>query len=290
MHTRSPFFFPFSLRDLIEKNYPWAANPHPSASGAIGGGSGYLSAGKSRHQSSYHQSETFSCHIQKTGEDRFDEAAFIQSFRSLIEKQIIDSQCTVSAQGATGPAEFFFEYNYEDRHGRIDVGGKLVIANYRLTAEINEGSQVASPTTGSKWPFQPQGDYYVLGIRGRSSLRQNKDIVGIGSRLIKESLERRRRAGLSLHNMEYAEVFSLFRVPPEIRRAVEEKRIRLYLELNPDPWEQYEEYEQVYFLNETALRMYRDSGIELEILKTIPAAQLPRQTYRALRVLYFPAE
>ncbi|HSB09910.1 MAG TPA: hypothetical protein VLM38_10530 [Blastocatellia bacterium] len=288
LHTGSPFFDRFSLREFIEKNYPWAATRLSGVGGSIGGGSGYIGSSKS----SYHKSETFSCQIHTTGDDRFDEPKFIESFRSLIQTEIIESKATISAQGTPEPGAFYFEYSFEDIRGRVDVVGKLVIANYVLTAEISErGEGIAHPTEG-RWPIQPQGEYYVVGITEKPSARQIAGFLEIGRRLISESLESIRHplSTLRPENLQYAEVFSLFRLPPEIRRAVEEQQIKLHLELNPDPWEEYEKYEGVYFLNETAVRMYRDAGIELDVLKTISAAEMPKQCHRPLRGPYVSKE
>lgn len=53
-------------------------------------------------------------------------------------------------------------------------------------------------------------------------------------------------------------------------------------------WDRFQEYAWIFFLNKTALRMYRDAGTELEILDKISADEMPDRCYRPLRGPYVP--
>jgi hypothetical protein len=47
-------------------------------------------------------------------------------------------------------------------------------------------------------------------------------------------------------------------------------------------------YDALYFLNEAALQMYREGGIEIETMKKISIAEIPKRCNRVLGGAYFP--
>jgi len=60
------------------------------------------------------------------------------------------------------------------------------------------------------------------------------------------------------------------------------------IEQNVDMPEEYKEYEKVFFLNEVALRMYREGGIALDVLKKVSGPDMPKRCSRTLRGPYIP--
>lgn len=280
--TGSRFFDKFSLRKLLEDNYPWVRTAPSGAGGSIGGGSGFVGAGKS----SYRKSENYSCPVHLIGDDRFDEPGFIASLRSLIESEILACQAAILANGNLGQNGFYFEYKWEDISGRIDILGKLIVRNYVLNAEIHEtglGDRHLAYT--AFLDIQPQGDYHVIGVKEENS--SDQEIIETGRRMIEASVPRMRAMSKDqLRDLPYAEVFTLIRLPPDIRRALEVQQIRMNVESNFDLPEEYGGYEKIYFLNETALRMYRDAGMKLEVLKKVSAAEMPAECHRTLRGPY----
>ena len=280
--TGSRFFDKFSLRKLLEDNYTWVRTRPSGAGGSIGGGSGFVGAGKS----SYDKSEQYSCAVHLIGDDRFDEPIFMASLRSLIETETLNCQATILAKGNLGQSGFYFKYKWQDIGGRIDILGKLVVRNYVLNAEVHErglGDHHFADTAFRA--IQPQGDYHVISLKEEDSF--DKDVIETGRRMIETSVERMR--GMSrdqFRDLPYAEIWTLHRLTPDIRSALQEQRIRM--NANFDPPEEYAGYEKTYFLNETALRMYSDAGMKLEVLKKVSAAEMPIECHRTLRGPYLP--
>ena len=52
---------------------------------------------------------------------------------------------------------------------------------------------------------------------------------------------------------------------------------------------EYDQFEKVYFLNEVALRMYREAGIDFEVLKTISADEVSKMLGPSLSGPYVAA-
>lgn len=71
---------------------------------------------------------------------------------------------------------------------------------------------------------------------------------------------------------EYIDVLSIPDPPPEEFRGQLEA-----LGLSYEVPERYLGYAKVYFVNDAALRMYRENGIDLTVLETVPESELPRQ-------------
>jgi len=143
-------------------------------------------------------------------------------------------------------------------------------------------------------------DYYVIAFTPENPLARNNKFHDEGVRLIKESLQRIPR-GLSkeqAQGLEFAIVYTLLVLPPFLKEQFQNTKIgaqdgeqawqheMIGAMLNP-PLE-YRQYDQVHFLNEVALRMYREGGTNVEILKTISEGELPKGSNRTLRGPYIP--
>jgi hypothetical protein len=142
--------------------------------------------------------------------------------------------------------------------------------------------------------------YYVVAFTHENPLAQNNKFHSEGMRLIKDSIQRIPR-GLSkeqLQGVEYAIVYTLLMLPPHLRKQFQNTRIEtrdadqarqqemLTIMLNPPV--EYEQYDQVHFLNGVALRMYREGGTDFEILKMVSEVDLPEGCSRSLRGPHIP--
>ena len=118
-------------------------------------------------------------------------------------------------------------------------------------------------------------DYHVIAFTHESPLAHNNKFHYEGVRLIKDSVLRITH-GLSkgqAQDLEYAIVYTLPMLPPLLRQQfqntnieaqnIEESQRQEMINVLLNPPEEYEQYDQVYFLNEVALRMYRESGMDL---------------------------
>ena len=129
--SSSSFLSNFSLEDLVKENR--SPSGMACAKGGMGGGGGDISS-IGRHTSNY-KSSSFSCQIDPA----FDEADFMASLKTDVEKEIKGSGANVIDQGSSDPAEFYFEYREGAVRGRINISGKKGGANYySLQASIDE--------------------------------------------------------------------------------------------------------------------------------------------------------
>jgi len=142
-------------------------------------------------------------------------------------------------------------------------------------------------------------NYYVVGFTHENPLAHTNYFHNEGVRLIKDSVQRLR--GLSreqLQSLEQAVVYTLLMLPPHLRQQFQGATIReaepdrvqqqAKLDMMLNPLAEYEQYDQVHFLNEVAVRMYKEGGIDLEILGTVSEDDLPEGCNRSLRGPYVP--
>ena len=142
--------------------------------------------------------------------------------------------------------------------------------------------------------------YYVVAFTHENPLAQNNKFHSEGVRLIKESVQRIPH-GLSkeqIQALEYAIVYTLLMLPPHLRQQFQNTKIQaggtaqarqqkmIKIMLNPPV--EYEQYDQVHFLNDAAVRIYREGGTDFEILKTVSEDDLPGGCNRSLRGPYVP--
>jgi len=142
-------------------------------------------------------------------------------------------------------------------------------------------------------------NYYVVAFTHENPLAHNNYFHHEGVRLIKASIQRLR--GLTreqLQTLEQAVVYTLLMLPPHLRHQFQNAEIRVgntdrvqqqaRLDRMRNPPAAYTQYDQVHFLNEVAMRMYKEGGIDLEILKTVSEDDLPEGCNRSLRGPYVP--
>ena len=115
----------------------------------------------------------------------------------------------------------------------------------------------------------------------------------IGQRVLRESTERIMKRLLAdysgkdsvLQNLQYAEVYFWNPLPPEIKQRWKGAMgDEFYLPA------EYEPFAAVYFLNEVALKLYREAGVDFEVFKTISSDEMPRLPGPSLRGPYLPIQ
>jgi hypothetical protein len=272
----SNFYINFSVAKLIERN----SDPVGLDSGispGIGSGTGFHSSRSG--QSNYQKKESTGLQLKPEGLGKIGE--FLSSLRADVENEIVNSGAAITNAGDLEVPGCFVDYSQEGIYGRIEISGQLRERNYySLTATLSETS------TNKESPFralhgkgrQPTGTHYVVPCLAEGRRAPAQDLLTIGQRIIRESVKNigqqlladQSRSRSLMPNLEYAEVYVWSTLPAEIKQRWKEA----FGEEFEVPAE-YERFEKVYFLNEVALRMYQEAGEHLEVLKTIPAEEVP---------------
>lgn len=295
LHGSSTFYSNFSMAELVKRN-----NSLPSLSTSIGGmggggGGGCFSKVGSRGPgaglSRFHKTDSFALQLTPGGLAKADEEKFLSSLKADLQDEIVKSGALIAASGDLETPGWYVEYGEEGIHGRIEISGRHSGgAYYTLTATLSETSTSEKP-----WVFpmqktgQPTGTYYVVPFLPDDPRADTQDLLAIGQKIIRESTENIRQLLLAdqsskdslLPNLEYAEVYVWTQMPPEIKER--------WKEAMGDDFKvpaEYEQFKQVYFLNEVALRMYQQAGEDLDVLKTISADEVPEILGPALRGPY----
>ena len=290
----STFYSNFSLADLVKRNNSRLGLA--CSSGGMGGvGLGAASHSGGTKDFHYHKTETFASHITSASLVDSDEAGFIESLKAEVQDEIVRRKARVTHASDLKPAGFYFEYSEEGIQGRIEISGNVTGATYyNLTATLSETS------TSEKQPLierevrgQPTGTYYVIPVMPDEQHASSHDFLEIGRRAIKESNESARQQLLAYYSrkellfqaLEYAEVYLWEPKPPEFKQGWAES-------MGEEFWSpaEFDRYERVYFLNEVALRMYREAGAEFEILKAVSADEVAKMLGPSLRGPYFPKD
>src|SRR5258708_7874220 len=111
--------------------------------------------------------------------------------------------------------------------------------------------------------------YYVVALEHGDPLLKRHQFNEMGFQLVNESMERIaeeiRRTGDSAFtkNLKQVKTYSFGEVMPGYEERVPEWA-KAYL-----PTEEYKKFGKVYFLNELALKMYREGGVTFEINRVI---------------------
>lgn len=138
--------------------------------------------------------------------------------------------------------------------------------------------------------------YYIVAFTRDNPLSQEDKFFWLGHGLFEKSKSRLPSflSDSAVEDLEYAVVRRLTRIQqptlsqrlmlkllPKEAKQIEGKPgkdITLYFQ---SPAE-FKAYDMVYFLNEVALKMYREGEVEFEILRAIPEDQLPDQAEECL--------
>jgi hypothetical protein len=298
----STFYANFLLAELVRKNKSVFFLDHPASGMGTGGGSmvmgggggGSIGSGTARsgsRESQYQKTESYS--FQKELSREADQLEFFSSLKLGLEDEIVRSGGQVTHLEPT-LGGFSVEYIEEGIHGKIEITGEASPGNYyTLTASLAEISTSQKKPVIKREPFgrKPQGTYAVVAFLTENLEASAPDFSEIGQRALRDSVEvimQKLRADYStkdslLKSLEYAEVYSWSPMPLELKQRFEEV---MGVELNMPA--EYEQFAAVYFLNETAVKLYRDAEVVFEIWKSIPADEVPKIPGPFLRGPYLP--
>lgn len=274
----SDFYSNFSINGLVKSNTSLFARDCVGSNMGGGGGTGVAYSGGPK-ESRYHKGETFSWQLEPGRFAKSAEAEFMSLLKADVESQLTRCNACLTYGGDLMVPGFFFEYTAEGVRGRIELTGELARASlYSVTATINElsTSDMQHRISRNDLGPRPVGIYHLVAfLAGDSSALE---FVEAGRKAMKDSLERVRqmlladplRKDVLIKSLEQAEIYVLERISAEFKqRWIESMGEEL------DAPAEYDMYDKVFFLNIAALRMYREAGVEFEILKTISADELP---------------
>ncbi|HKE60159.1 MAG TPA: DinB family protein, partial [Pyrinomonadaceae bacterium] len=202
----------------------------------------------------------------------------MQALAVLVENEISHRGANVRESGKV-PSGFYAEYDDEGIQGRIELTINLSGHNtLDLRATLNETSSTQKQAViENRLPFhKPSGNYHLVRFSPEDSRATTDEFIEKGRRTIKESAEslghkmavnhsmRNDTLQALLQSIEYAEVFVWTPLSSDHKqrlRALTGQEIVVPAE--------YDQYNKIYFLNDAALRMYRDLGETFEVWKMI---------------------
>lgn len=121
--------------------------------------------------------------------------------------------------------------------------------------------------------------YHVVAFPQSNPDAEHSEFCNLGTQLLKQSASRAPKKPPVSDDVEfeYALVLSLPSIPEAVRDLLPPAHIKSLSEGGfPQRPPEYEAYQQVYFLNDAALKMYRGSGGRFEVLKKISEDELPQ--------------
>jgi hypothetical protein len=131
---QSPFFFKFSLQELVQRTKSHASLNCSARGGGGGIGTGGGGIGRESH---FHKGESFSC--QMTDDGQFEEAKFIQALKQGVEADLDESKAKIVSSDNLDATSFYFEYALEDIRGRVEISGRKGPGKYySLQADLDE--------------------------------------------------------------------------------------------------------------------------------------------------------
>ncbi len=291
-YNPSAFYANFSLPELVKRNK--SALRLEDAGGEIGGGvggsGGPLDGSRPFH---YQKSESISFQIRTYSEA--DQREFLSVLRTDLQNEIATRGAQINSERDL-VGGFQIEYSEEGIQGCIEISGKFSGATYYTV-----NARLAETSTSEKRPLvetqrmgrKPQGTYDVVAFKSDDPRASSQEFLGIAQRTIKESTEKVKqllRADYSknhfvIQNLQYAEIYSWQPLPPEIKQRWEEAMgDELYVPA------EYDRFAAVYFLNEVALKLYQQAGVDFEVFKTISQDEMPRLPGPSLRGPYLPIQ
>ncbi len=140
----SDFFIHFSLGELVKNNNsPSGILCAKRSMGGVGfgmSGIGGLLSGGDVTQTSNITHESFSCSIEPSYSDKFDEAQFISSLEKDIEDNLNKNRLKITRTENPNSSSFLFEYRKGKIKGRVEISGEMKNGYYELKAMISEKS------------------------------------------------------------------------------------------------------------------------------------------------------
>jgi hypothetical protein len=290
----STFFSNFSIVELVKKNNSRSgAICSAGGGGGVGTGSSDYSPQKDESHFVAHNSATYS--INPANLNEFDEVELIQSLRADLEKEIIDTGASVINSDYLNPSGFYIEYSDEGILGRVEVTGAFnreESFNIKVTLNEKSKSQKKPVVKKKRNEYQPVGNYYVVAFEQDNEVarmfykKMQKAVEDSRERLRQKYLANKAQGNVPEENMEQMVMYVWAPMPPQVRQYLQEMTGEEF-----EDFTEYDQYGRVYFLNELALRMYRDIGEDFEILKIITAEDVSKVPGGpAFRAYYIPKE
>jgi hypothetical protein len=185
----------------------------------------------------------------------------------------------------------------EGIEGRVEISVKLSERGCTAKATLDEtSSSTRAPVidAGRHERRKPSGDYHAVAFTPDDVRGSTNAFLDSGRVAIKAGMERLRRKLRSadpsesdsvLKGLPNAEVYVLMRLPPGMSKRVEESLGQQF-----EVPAEYDLYGRVYFLNEAALKMYREAGEIFEVLKIVSAEEVSKMASPTLRGPYLSEE
>lgn len=307
MRSTSQFFSTFSLRHALSRP---EARQDISVTGFIGGGGGASSSsgpGFAQHS----RTENFRIPLVAADRGFFKEETVLSPLKETIEKAILESGASVLYRGTIDgryySSEFFYEYEEGPIQGRLLICGKTLGDGYGLRSTLDEVGPAVLPshlrerrimerhvTLGAearadRYPAyvspQPAGTYSVIPFLQDNPWSLDDNFYYLAIALLERS---RKRLGDFVRAQH-----SPANIPVEIWAWTNNLQQLRFLgsqgpALDQAVQEEFRQYAKIFFLNEGALRMFKDATIRLNVLREISAEEMPIGCHQNIRAVYFP--
>jgi hypothetical protein len=289
----SEFFANFSLSKLVGQN-----NLQNTGSG-VGGGGGSCTfgsiGGAERSESRHSKSESHSFQADP-GRADLNTASVLATLKADLEVQLTQQGASFHQTREQDPASFTFEYDLPGISGHIEISATMGQLNScNLQAKLQERSTSTKKVAVARMTNkrEPKGNYYVVPFPRDGAPGAAQAFDEAGQKGVRSSMDRLRQKLKSemsnreaiIRGLPNVEVYVWTALPPALKEQIQE----LWGEEIQVPAE-YDQYEKVFFLNEVALRMYREIGEQFQILKIIPAAEVAKIPGPSLSGPYLPAD
>jgi hypothetical protein len=229
----------------------------------------------------------------------FDGARFMEQLRSDVEAEMVDSGLTITSKDTFGSAGFGFDYAEPGSQGRIRIICRISLdyRSFHISASLEEKRTDGNSAVWLETPWRrnpnahpPEGNYYVVTFPGDDIRAHTRRFYYRGKEALESSEERIRRLRITrssesrsaIEHLPYAEVYMWQALPADLGKPLGAAGRQFGVPA------EYEQYKIVYFLNEVALKMYRDAGEEFVVLKTVSSDKMLEIPGPQLRGPYLP--
>lgn len=307
MRSTSQFFSTFSLRHALSQN---ESGQSSFVMGIIGRGGG-TSTSSDMSFARHGRTENISIPLAVPGRSAFDETSLLSALRENIEKALIKSGAILLHQGSVNghlySSEFFYEYEEGPIQGRLTITGRMLGDGYGLRSTLDEVGPAALPghlrerrivqaemsvgvgagagVAQGYIPPKPAGTYSVIPFLEDNPWSLDDNFYYLALALLERSRSR--------HSSRGGAENSPANIPVEIWAWTNNLQQLRFLgthgpAIDQAVPEEFRQYAKIFFLNEGALRMFKDATIRLNVLREISAEQMPIGCSRNLRGAYFP--
>jgi hypothetical protein len=294
----SAFYQSFSLAELIATNLSLLEVDRTQGGGGGGGnsitsGAGIGGGSGSAGRMNYHKSVSETVTLKPGSFTEHEETRFIRALKDSVAGQLTRTGAELDGIGSLSPHGLQLDYYQSNVKGLIEISGQLHRGHsnasdfYTLSATLREtftdtnAPKLRRPTLRQQ--SKPPGIFYVVTFPPGDPRSTGSNFWLVGRELIQASNMRVAQwlsDDFSRHDqllsLEHAEVY------------VWEPQGPTKLRQDLAAFAEFEGLGKVYFLNEAAIKMYRDAGEKFEIRKIISADNLGALCGPPLRGPYLP--